>query len=205
MSLSRKFSPALVAGFLMASPLVAGQALAAWTLDPANSSLSFASVKKGDVGEVHHFTELAGGVSDTGAASVTIKLGSVETWADIRNDRMREFLFEVTKFPAATVTANFDAAAQKTMKDLKPGATTTVSAPLQLSLHGVSQTINAELLVARLSPTRVLVTPKEMLMLDANKYGLAAGIKKMMDLAQLPSISSAVPVSFVLLFNDMKK
>lgn len=201
----RPFSSALLAAALLLSPLSAAPALAAWTLDPAASSLSFVSVKKGDVGEVHHFTKLAGSVADNGTATLRVDLASVETWTDIRNERMRDFLFEVAKFPAATVTVNFDAAAQRTLKALKPGAVTAVAAPLTLSLHGVTRKIDAELQVSRLGPTRVQVTPKELVVLDAREFGLADGIRKLMELAALPSISAAVPVTFSLIFDDTGK
>lgn len=200
-----RFPRLMAAALMLAAALPHGAALAAgkgWTLDAESSSLSFASIKKGDVGEVHHFTKLAGSISNDGAATVSIDLASVETWADIRNERMRDFLFEVAKFPQATVTVTFDAAAQQTLKGLKPGAVTTVAAPLMLALHGQTQKIDAELTVARLSATRVLVTPREFVMLDARKFGLEDGLKKLMELAQLPSISAAVPVTFALVFTE---
>ncbi len=40
--------------------LVAGPCFAAWTLDNDASQVSFVSVKAGDAGEVHRFTEISG-------------------------------------------------------------------------------------------------------------------------------------------------
>ena len=53
-------------------------AFSAWTLDNANSRLNFISIKKGDIAEIHHFTQLSGQVDDSGKANLEINLGSVE-------------------------------------------------------------------------------------------------------------------------------
>lgn len=179
-----------------------GPALADWKLDGETSSLSFASVKSGNIAEVHHFTEIQGSVNDQGAAELRIKLASVETWADIRNERMRDFLFEITKYPEAKVTIQFDDATQQSLKSMKSGEVTTVIAPINIGIHGVEQNLDVELVVARVGEKRVLVTPKEVLVLDAAKFNMTAGIAKMMELAELPSISTAVPVTFSLVFDD---
>lgn len=171
---------------------------AAWTLNGELSGLSFGSVKKGDVGEVHHFTGLSGTVAEGGQATVAIDLASVETWLDIRNERMREFLFETGKYPQATISATIPLAE---VAKAKPGAVTTLTTPITLSLHGHSVTFAADLVVTPLGEGRVMVTPGELIMLDANKFNMAAGIRKLMELAELPSISAAVPVTFRLVFD----
>lgn len=172
-------------------------AQAGWTLDPDTSHLSFGSVKKGSIGEVHHFTDIKGTVSGGGRATIAIALDSVETWIDIRNERMREFLFETAKFPLATITADLDMAA---LEKLAAGETTVLELPVTLELHGQSAHVDTTLTVARLGPDRVLVVSRELVMIDASGFGYDAGIQKLMGLAGLPSISSAVPVSFVFLF-----
>jgi len=47
-------------------------ATASWTLDNDASQLSFVSVKAGDAGEVHRFTQLTGAVADDGNATIEI-------------------------------------------------------------------------------------------------------------------------------------
>jgi len=81
--------------------LVAGPCFAAWTLDNDSSQVSFVSVKAGDAGEVHRFTEISGGLSADGNASVTIQLASVDTLIPLRDERLREMLFQTDMFPTA--------------------------------------------------------------------------------------------------------
>ena len=64
-----------------------GAAAGDWTLDGEASKLAFGSVKKDAVGESHHFSGLSGGVAD-GIATISVDLASLETWIDIRNERM---------------------------------------------------------------------------------------------------------------------
>ena len=52
--------------------VTSSQAFATWNLDNENSSLTFVSTKAVDLAEVHHFTEMAGRISDKGKAVVTI-------------------------------------------------------------------------------------------------------------------------------------
>lgn len=82
----------------------------AWVLDGDRSQVSFITVKAGQVAEVHHFAELSGSVSADGGATVEIDLASVETNVDIRNERMRDILFQVAEFPQAEVSATLDPA-----------------------------------------------------------------------------------------------
>lgn len=173
-------------------------AAADWTLNGELSGLSFGSVKKGDLGEVHRFTTLKGSVTEAGEATVTVNLDSVETWLDIRNERMREFLFETAKFPLATITTKLPA---DKLHDTPAGTITTLTVPVTLSLHGQKTEFATDLVVARISAHRAVVMPGELIMLDANTFKMAEGIKKLMALAELPSISAAVPVTFYLVFD----
>jgi len=72
----------------LALALAAPAALADWQLDNGDSTLDFISVKKSTVGEVHHFKQLSGSITDAGQASVDIELASVETNIPIRNERL---------------------------------------------------------------------------------------------------------------------
>jgi polyisoprenoid-binding protein YceI len=93
---------------IAATVLTAGPSLAAWTLDNDTSQVSFVSVKAGDAGEVHRFTEISGGLSADGKASVIIQLASVDTLIPVRDVRMREILFQTDLFPTASLSADID-------------------------------------------------------------------------------------------------
>ena len=105
------FGQAAIRWLLILPVLALSQPLQAdWWLDESNSHLGFASVKNERVAENHHFTGISGGISDAGRASVIINLASVETLIPIRNERMRDMLFEVGSFPPAVVTAQVNMA-----------------------------------------------------------------------------------------------
>jgi polyisoprenoid-binding protein YceI len=169
----------------------------AWTLDAAQSRLAFTTVKAGAIAEAHGFRTLSGSVGANGAATLAIDLASVSTAVDIRDERMREFLFQTSAHPSATVTAQLDPAAFSALKvgesKLQPVAAT-------LDLHGIKSPIEAELAVTRIAPGRVKVETAAPIIVDAGTYGLTEGVAKLQELAGLPGITPQVPVTFSLVF-----
>jgi YceI-like protein len=172
-------------------------AFAVWNLDSKSSSLSFVSTKAVDIAEVHHFTELAGRISDKGKAVITIGLASVETGIPIRNERMLKMLFEADKYPLATVRSKID---METIDTISPGSSKRLTTELMLDLHGAQVAIDATVLVVKLDDDVLLVTSTAPVILNAGSADLADGIEALREVASLPSIGSAVPVSFVLVF-----
>ena len=183
----------LALGLALAAP----SALAAWKLDNGASTFSFVSVKAGDLGEVHRFDTLSGSVADDGSVEVVIDLASVDTMIPIRDERMRELLFEVGRFP----TARFDATVSAgDLLKVAPGETAPLTVSGDLTLRAETLALDVEVLVARLSEGRMLVTTRQPVIVNAATLGLADGLEKLREIAGLPSISKAVPVSFVLVF-----
>ena len=183
--------------FIFVIALMATPARAEWRLNPDLSHLSFGSEKKGEIGEVHHFSDLAGQVDEAGQFSLIINLASLETWIDIRNQRMLEFLFEVVDHPTARLTGAIDLTA---FDGLDVGGVAEENLVGSLTLHGHEQELDVFVTVARLSEDRVLVVPYELIFLNAAEFGLDGGVAKLAELADLPSISQAVPVTFHLVF-----
>ena len=81
-----------------------------WVLNSGESFFHFSSTKNGDISEQHTLTSLVGEASFTGKIVVRLDLTSLDTGIDIRDQRMREFLFEVEKFPVARIEADYDLA-----------------------------------------------------------------------------------------------
>jgi polyisoprenoid-binding protein YceI len=169
----------------------------AWQLQPANSSLSFVSVKKDSVGEVMHFTKLNGSLDNAGKAVLSVALASVETGVPIRDERMRDLLFQVAQYPTATFQGTID---MKTVAGLKSGDQVHVPVKGELSLHGTSAEITADTLATKLADGRLSVVTTQPVIINTGKFGLNAGVQKLMELAGLPAISKAVPVTFALTF-----
>jgi polyisoprenoid-binding protein YceI len=176
------------AAFLAAVP-----ALASWTVDNDHSRLSFVSVKAGTMAEAHHFEALSGVLDDEGQFDLVIDLDSVETMIPIRNERMREMLFDTATYPEATLSARLDLTA---VQGLEVGEQTDIAAEAQLELVGQSTTLTIQAVVARLSDTKLLVTSAQPLTLNADNLGLGDGVEQLRDVAGLSSISPAVPVTF---------
>ena len=172
-------------------------AWAQWSVDNKNSKLSFVSIKATHVGEIHTFKQLSGQLDANGQARVTIDLASVETLIPIRNERMREFLFETASFPTATVTAQLDRTITDTMQ---PGDVNMMAVEASLQLKDQTAPVTAEVLATKVDAHTVVVTTSAPILVTPAMLGLSEGVDKLRELAGLPNISQAVPVTFVLTF-----
>lgn len=170
---------------------------AQWQLLGDDSTINFVSVKKSKVGEVHSFSNINGSINGSGEVAVNIDLASVETNIDIRNERMKAMLFETSKFLEATIAGSVNTSK---LDDLDVGDTYTESVKFTLSLHGVSHEVKSDVQVTKLSGERLLVTSLKPVVISASDYGLADGVEKLRSIAMLPSISTAVPVTYSLVF-----
>ncbi|MCX4188586.1 YceI family protein [Methylophaga sp. OBS4] len=184
----------LLSLLLLSAVAQAGQ----WLVNNEQSQLSFVSTKKVNIAEVHHFGQLAGGLSESGQFSLDIDLASVDTGIEIRDSRMREFLFNIVEFPKARITAEVDSVV---IDALEVAQSTTMTIEGELSLHGQSQPLTSEVLVTRISDSELLVVSAKPIILSVADYELVQGVEKLRELAGLPSISHAVPVSFYLTLN----
>lgn len=184
----------ILSGILTATP-----ALADWTLDPARSHLAFVSIKANDVAEVNTFGKIQGTLDADGQATVTLLLDSVETLIPIRDERMREFLFETTDYREAVLTARID---PKLVADMAVGDITQINAEGSLSLHGQVQPLTLSMQAAKVDAKTVMVASIKPLIVDAAKFGMSDGVEKLREIAGLASISKAVPVNFVITFVD---
>lgn len=172
-------------------------AFSAWQLDNEKSTLSFVSIKKNTVAENHTFNELSGGVDDKGLVKIVINLTSVNTHVGIRDDRMKENLFNTAIFPKAVFTTQLGIdEITKTPK----GTSKQLSVTGLLDLHGHQQQITFEILLVKLSDGGLVVASLQPIIVNAEAFELVAGINKLQELANLPSISAAIPVSFVATF-----
>lgn len=172
-------------------------AMADWNVDSDNSYVSYVSIKKAAVGEPNFFQTLSGKVTDAGAAEITIDMASVETNIEVRNERVKEHLFKVGEFPNATVKATVPMA---DYSSLAVGETTSSDITLTLNLLGVEKEVEASVNVVKIADNKVLVASRDIISLDANEFGAADGLKKLQELANLPSIEPVVPVSFQIQF-----
>lgn len=178
--------------------LLVQPALADWELDNGRSTVNFLSVKNSSIAELHHFKSLTGSIAEDGEAQLVIDLDSVETLVPIRNQRMRELLFETVRFPSATLSAQVP----EEVLDIAAGESATTKIDLTLSLHGESKTYAADMLVSRDADGSLQVSTREPMVVAAKDFGLAEGVNTLCEVAGLEAISTAVPVSAHLVFTD---
>ena len=174
-------------------------ASADWQLDAEASSLSFVSTKANTAAEVHRFKSLQGSVDGEGNATVTVDLASVDTAIEIRDERMREHLFEVDRYPTAAVAARIDVTE---LDRLVPGESVTLDAEAQLLLRDTEASLTLVLDVLKLRNDRLLVISSRPVVINAGQVGLLPGVERLREIAGLTSISPAVPVTFALYFDS---
>ncbi|GAB7562755.1 YceI family protein [Methylobacillus methanolivorans] len=192
----KKFS-VIAMGMLGMGLLFSQVASADWTLNNDSSVLNFVSIKKNTIGEAHRFNQLAGTLSQNGAFKATINLASVNTNIPVRDERMKSMLFDVATFPQADISGN----AVNTFKAPAAGEAKIEAVKLQLVINGKTIPLETRLRVVGLGKQGLLVSTIEPLLLDAAALGYSEGIDKLREIAQLPSISTVVPVTFSLVFD----
>lgn len=192
----KKFS-VIAMGMLGMGLLFSQVASADWTLNNDSSVLNFVSIKKNTIGEAHRFNQLAGTISQNGAFKATINLASVNTNIPVRDERMKSMLFDVATFPQADISGN----TVNTFKAPAAGEAKIEAVKLQLVINGKTIPLETRLRVVGLGKQGLLVSTIEPLLLDAAALGYTEGIDKLREIAQLPSISTVVPVTFSLVFD----
>ncbi|WP_394203494.1 YceI family protein [Shewanella waksmanii] len=175
--------------------LSSGALAAPWNVDSQDSSVNFISTKKGNVAEVNSFSKVSGQLSDSGSFALDIALSSVSTNIEIRDTRVKDILFEVAKYPTLALSATVDKAKVDAMA---VGDTMSMTVDAKIDLHGQSKQMPMKVLVAKLKKNELMVVSHGPLIVNAGDFDLTKGIDKLRDIAGLPVISYAVPVSFIL-------
>ena len=195
---SSRFTSVLMPLALVSLAAFSLPAHADWLLNPQASDLSFVSIKKNSIAETHHFKELSGSISDAGAFSLSIKLASVDTGIAVRDERMRNMLFDTAMFPSASVSGKTPA---NDYTSLPPGTSRIENLKFSLDLHGKNIELTSKVRVTSLSNNKLLISTVQPVIVDASSFDLVAGIEKLREVAQLPAISTAVPVTLILVFD----
>ncbi len=181
---------------LLLGLMMAGTA-SALELVADRSSLSFISVKNGVVAELSEFKGISGSLDGNGELVLNIDLASLDTGIEKRDQRMREFLFDVAHFPVASVTSTLPMAG---IESLAAGQELDLEVEGRLNLHGVIQPLTVSLRVVRLADGALRADTAQVILLQAEAFKLEGGIEKLRSLASLAGIDAVVPVYFSLVF-----
>jgi polyisoprenoid-binding protein YceI len=180
--------------WILVSPVVLGLDLLA-----DRSAIHYLSIKKGAVAEIGQFVTFNGSLSEGGQLQLEIDLFSVDSGIEQRDQRMRDFLFEVARFPMATVKAQL---AIEPVRKLKVGEELLMDVNGQLQLHGIAHPVTASILVVRLADGALRASTLVPIVLNVDDFALTQGLEKLRSLAALSSIDSTVPVFFSLVFSE---
>ncbi len=186
-----------IASLSLSSLFMAGFAHADWQIDNQKSRVSFVSVKKNSIAEAHHFKAISGELSAKGELNLTIDLSSVETNIPIRNERMGKFLFETAKFAKATLTADLG----NKVKQLTAGQHVLSGLNAELDFHGFKKPLTIDVLVSVADNGNITVSSFTPVIINSDDFSVTEGVAKLQKLAGLPSIATAVPVTFALTLN----
>ena len=185
------------AGTLLLTLGVSLSAQASWYLDGESSRLSFITTQNANIADVHRFLVLHGKVDRKGLAQLRIEMDSVNSAVPLRDERMRDVLFDFKHFPEAQISAQIGL---QPINDLANGAQLELHLPVTVSLRGKQHTYEAELLATRLDERRFQVVTLEPVVLHAEDFDLMPGVATLRKAAGLASISLSVPVGAVLIF-----
>ncbi|MDG2090656.1 MAG: YceI family protein [Gammaproteobacteria bacterium] len=183
--------------------LIAGlcslSAQAEWALNNADSSFYYVTSKAAAISEINTFTNLSGDIDNSGSAILEIDLTSVDTAIEIRDQRVKDMLFETQQYPTATVNIDIDSSA---LTNMDAGTSTVASYNYSLSLHGVTTELIANLRLTKISDSQIEIQPAQPLIIGASLFGLAEGVEALREVAGLPSINPNVIVDFSLSFDE---
>jgi OOP family OmpA-OmpF porin len=167
-----------------------------WQLNSGASAVKFQSLKNSTKVETSSFATMSGAIDESGAATLNILLDSVDTKVDLRNVRMRFLFFETFKFPEAIVSMQLD---QSVMSDLAEVRRKILTLPYTIDLHGFTQTLETEVALTLISEDLISVSSSTPITLSVGDFGLAGGIKKLEEAANV-SILPSTTITFDLLF-----
>ena len=185
----------IVFGLCLYAAAMATQAL---ELASKSSMLNVVSVKNNRVAELFSFDAVTGQLNTTtGNALINIDLASIDSGIDIRDKRIKKYLFDVDSQPLATFNATIDTDALAAIEVSLPQAMTVEG---ELMLGGKRQALRFNTLVSRLENGDIRVVTTSPAFIDIAALGLEQGIDKLRQLAGLNSITLAVPVTFSVLF-----
>ena len=168
-----------------------GSADQSWVIDNDASQIQFITVKKEHVAEVQRFLNMSGGVDNQGKVRFQIELASVDTAITIRDERLRNFLFETDILPELQLEAQTDISQ---LNSMKIGDILSLTLDSKLQVHGVYQDVSAELIALKLPNHAIQVTSSKPIMINAARFAMDGGVDYLRELAGLSSIGNTVPV-----------
>lgn len=146
-----------------------------------------------DITESGNLTQYSALFNKQGQLRLEINLNGVDTGILIRNQRIKDWLFEVDDFETATITAQLDA---EQINQLPLNSSIQLAQPITLDLHGMKADLTANLSITRTQPNVLSVTTTEPVLVNIESFGMTDGLKKLTDVMMLSKINSGIPITF---------
>ena len=175
----------------------------AWVLDNSRSYLDFSSVKNASIIEVHKFKDLSGGITKDGLVEINISLDSVATGIEIRDQRLKDYLFETKKYPNAVFTTQVNL--KKVLSEIKENKVYQKKLDGYLTLKGHKVFLKLNIKIKSLSSKTVQIMSLKPIVLNIVDFKMTEGIEKLQEMAQLDSIGFNVPINFKAVFKKNEK
>src|SRR5690606_2587333 len=131
MRMTRTMMKLSVAVALLSSATLAQ---ADWTLDGSASSFYYVTSKNAAISEVNSISGLSGTIGGDDKATLQLDLSTVNTAVEIRDERMRDIVFQVANFPSATISVTVDS---EGLDGMQAGMPVSGSYTASVDLHGV--------------------------------------------------------------------
>ncbi len=186
----------LIAGLVLSS----STAFADWELNNDDSAFFYLTSKAASITETNSFTNLSGRIDNDGDAVLEIDLSSVDTAIEIRDERVRDMLFETGDYPTAVITIDVDSFA---LGNMALGSYHVATYDYNLTLHGISMDLSAVLKVTKIDDGRLEIQSYQPVIISASQFGLSQGVEALREIAGLPSINPNVVVDFSLIYDEL--
>ena len=172
-------------------------------MDNSRSYLDFSSVKNASIIEVHKFKDLSGGITQDGLVKINISLSSVATGIEIRDQRLKDYLFETKKYPNAVFTTQVNL--KKVLSEIKENKVYQKKLDGYLTLKGHKVFLKLNIKIKSLSSKTVQIMSLKPIVLNIVDFKMTEGIEKLQEMAQLDSIGFNVPINFKAVFKKNEK
>ena len=179
---------------LVAGLMVSQFSYADWQVVPEQSVFAVTSTKNKVIVETHTISGVSGSVSDRGSVAISLDLATLESNIPIRNQRMQAMLF--AKHATATFTAG---APVSSLNKLKAGEARALHLSGNVILNGVKAPLTIPVVVSRLGDNQIQVTGGGRL--QADRFGFAAGIEQLREIAGLEVIAPTVEFTLLVVLH----
>lgn len=132
-------------------------------------------------------------LDESGNFILEIDLNSVQTNVEIRDERLRDWVFQTDKFAQAKVSATLDV---KALEQLAVGEVLKLQQPLVLDVHGEQVNLQADLAIQKVAEDKLMVSTLSPVIVDTSAVNMKDGVAELVKVMALSSIVQQVPVSF---------